>query len=140
MFVSEGERRAVGPTRDYANTVALTLRRSPISFFLGVADAPGSPYSTSASARPRCYTRLANFPAFTTPPLHHGDELRAILEDRNIREHVALDDQPRRRVCRFERADLVVAAEDLGAGLGRADQRLHRGEATCLTKKVSSLA
>ncbi len=49
--------------------------------------------------------------------LHHRQESRPILQDADVAQHVAVDDQHVGQLAGLQRAELVAAAHDLGAGL-----------------------
>src|SRR5260370_24224342 len=67
--------------------------------------------------------------------LHHGEEPRAILQDGDVAEHVAVDDQEIGKFAYLECAELVGAAQDLRAGFGGAGDDFQRGEADVLDEE-----
>jgi len=56
-------------------------------------------------------------------------ELRMVLQDLDVGERVAVDDDAVRVVARFDLAELVLAHEQLGHAGRRGDDALVRGEA-----------
>src|SRR6185436_13088205 len=71
-------------------------------------------------------------PRLDDAALEDRDEPAPVLEDLDVVERIAVDDQDVRELAGLKRADLLVAAEDLGAGLRGAAERVGGGEADLL--------
>src|SRR5262245_14056074 len=68
-------------------------------------------------------------PGLYDPSLHDCDKSRPILQDRNVRDHVAIDHKDVGQLACFKRTEFIVATDDLRAEPGRALDRLQRREA-----------
>src|SRR5581483_1867618 len=68
--------------------------------------------------------------------LQHGDKAAAVLQNADIGENVAVDNQDIGKLAPFQGADLVVPPHDLGARFGGARDRFQRRKADVLDEEA----
>src|SRR5579864_665781 len=61
--------------------------------------------------------------------LHHGHEPRAVIEQGDVSQHVAVDDEQVGELACFDGSELAGSAHDLGPGLRGTNDRFERAEA-----------
>src|SRR5262249_54453714 len=99
------------------------------------AAGPGESRRVTNAATGLLLLRPGELPGLDDAALHHGEEARAVLQDGDVRQHVAVHHQHVGQLARLERAQLVAAAQDLGTRFGGAGEDVQRAQADVLDEE-----